>query len=112
MAQVVDGAQVRAHLVAARAKGLYHREIPVATDVEDLLAADAFGCQDAIAGHLRRAWDVGRHHRGVPRRTPVGGATHRAGTGSDARSMPAPVSPGRRIVSSPRRIFSCKVKIA
>jgi len=94
VAQIVDGAQVRAHLKACIAERSGHLEITLARDVDHLLARPRRPWGDSGKPASSAALVAAAVISGRPRRTPEGGATQPGRAGSAARSIPAPVSPG------------------
>ena len=112
MGQVVDRAQIRAHLEPGVAERGDHGSVGVAAGEGQLvdqpvrqtghLGQDARWCRRRYGGRS------GVAHRGVATRT----ASGTAGTQPPVACSPAGTElPGRRVIS-PVRIFSCSVRMA
>ena len=112
MGQVVDGAQVGAHLEAGVAEGGHHLLVGVAVREGELVdqsvgQARHLGEDDSWASPPGRS-SVRLAHRGVATRT----ASGTVGTQPPVACSPAGTErPGRRVIS-PVRIFSCSVRMA
>ena len=112
MGQVVDGAQVAAHLEAGLAEGGHHLLVGLARRKGELID-QAVGQprhlgEDTGRGGHRRGRRGRPAHRGVATRT----ASGTVGTQPPVACSPAGTEdPGRRVIS-PVRIFSCSVRMA